>query len=477
MKSQESIYFVGLSGIGMATVAGLVKEAGYTVLGSDQNIFPPASDLLREMNIPVLTPYARQNVEAHAQSLFVIGNSLSAKHPEIAAIVEKGLPYKSFPQLLNELFLQNTKNVVVCGTHGKTTTSSLLAFCLMSLGEDPSYMIGGAPHDLGFGFHVGKGKLFILEGDEYDTAFFDKGSKFLHYNPSYIVLNHLELDHADIFKDFEAVKATFHKLLDLAPSTSVVANPDDSGVGDLMQEHGWEMVHAADVRLKGMPRFGGGIWQGDFETKLWGTLHVSTSLPGAYNFSNIAQVLRTLSLLTEKGELRRSPTRTDLELILAKFHGVAKRFDRLSSQAGVDVYLDFAHHPTAVRNVLQNLRQMHPHSRIIVAFEPKNATSRRSIFQHEFAEVFKLADVALIGPTPHDPRLSDKEKLDTHLLAESISKDARAFSDFESLGVWLQTNYGKGDVVAFLTCGDFGGVHRTFVKWLETTNSLRIAKL
>ncbi len=484
-EAQTSLYFVGIGGIGMSSVAGLAKAARFTVCGSDQNLYPPSSHVLEELAIPVFTPYAEENIERNREALFIIGNSLSRQHTEVAAILAKNCRYTSYPQFLSEYFLRSTTNLVVCGTHGKTTTTSLLAYIFEGLGLRPSYMIGGEPRNLARAFEYGSGNFFILEGDEYDTAFFDKGSKFLHYRPNYIVLNNLEFDHADIFKDLAAVKKTFHKLLDLITHPeNVIANLADSGVRELLQERGWgERVFSSAELAPGRgsllyllekPSFDSAskMWQAKFQTKLWGPLVVRTQLPGAYNFANIAQALGCLLLLVEQGKIS-APSAESVQSLLENFRGVSRRFEHISSAGEMNVYIDFAHHPTAVKNVLANFRVMHPEHRLIVAFEPKNASSRRNVFESQYVTALSSADQVLLAPSPVDTRIPEHERINTGRLSSAIGDHAIAFASFNSLYEWLTNNLRARDVLVFLSCGDFAGLPRQLVQFLAKRETSR----
>lgn len=470
-KNTSSLYFVGIGGVGMASVAGLAQLAGFDVIGSDQNLYPPTSDILKDLKIPVLVPYSEKNVESNNNRLFVIGNAMSKQQLEVAKILGMGLSYTSFPKFLSDYFLGKTDNIVVCGTHGKTTTSSLISYLLEKLNAEPSYMIGGAPVDLPNAFSYGKGSLFVLEGDEYDTAFFDKGSKFLHYKPNFIVFNNLEYDHVDIFKDYNALKKTFHLLLDqIKNPENVISNFADPGVKEILNERGWtNKVFSTSILEKTeniylnkpvefLPKTK--EWGAEFQTKLWGKLPVITQLPGSYNFANIAQALGALTRLVENNKIK-SPLNKDLLQLIKDFHGVAKRWEILLSTPDLEILLDFAHHPTAVYNVIKNLRAVYKNRRLITAFEPKNATSRRNVFQSKYAEVFKEADLVFIAPPPQDLRIPENERMNIQQLCEAIGNKATAYDSFQTIEKDLLQTLAPGDVLIFLTPGDFGGLPRS----------------
>lgn len=478
-KKQPPLYFMGIGGIGMNSVAGLAKDKGFDVCGSDQNIFPPASTKLEEMQIPVHTPYSEDNILRNKDRLFIVGNNISRTHVEASLVLKLGSKMMSFPSFLEEYFLNKTQNIVVCGTHGKTTTTTLLSYLLENLGAEPSYMIGGIPRNLPHPFKNGKGKLFVLEGDEYDTSFFDKGSKFLHYRPSFIILNNLEYDHVDIFKNYKALKSSFHALLDkVGKPENVVANLKDPGVRELLAERDWlnkvspsseANTHEALVKLSSPSHFDPKtqLWKRNFESTLWGQIPTESILPGDYNASNITQVLSTLTVLTRQEAIEKANIQK-LQELLRNFKGVKKRGEYLGKAHSIDIFTDFAHHPTSVENVLRAMKESHKNRRILAAFEPKNASSRRNIFQERFAEALKLADRVFIAPPPFDARLKEEEKLDTTELCHLIGSNASPFESFENLESSLKKELQPNDVLIFLTCADFNGIPRSLLKDLNS---------
>lgn len=454
----------------MASVAGLAQEAGYQVIGSDANIYPPMSTMLEELRIPVLTPYDPQNVLKQRPALVVVANALSRQHIEIEALLQADIPHTSFPAFLGDYFLEQRKTVVIAGTHGKTTTSSIMAHTLAQLGWDPGYLIGGIPRTLPRSFALGKGPLFVIEGDEYDTAFFDKNSKFLHYRPRHVILNNIEFDHADIFSSLEAIEAQFAQLLKLVPAPeNIIANVDDPGVVKLLKQLNLlnkvtsvatrGLDPSAKVRLLELKAPSQGKdqkWSVHIQTPA-GQAHITTELAGPHNAANICQVVACLWRLSQAGDAPKFSLEA-LQAPLASFTGVKRRLDRLSSAAGVEVFEDFAHHPTAVKAVIESLRTLYPQKRLIVAFEPKNATSRRNIFVKEFAASLGLADRVLIGPCPVDQRIPSEQRMNTEDMVRLIGDRAQAFADNEALLDSLVDQAKPNDTIVFMSSGSFSGI-------------------
>lgn len=481
LSQHDPIYFLGIGGTGMAATAGLAQAAGYHVIGSDANLYPPMSTMLEELKIEVRSPYSPQNLEGLQAQLVVVANALSRGHEELEAVIAKGIPYTSFPHFLGEVFLKKMISVVVSGTHGKTTTSALMAFALSKLGEDPSYMIGGIPRNFSRSFNLGKGRTFVIEGDEYDTAFFDKGSKFLHYHPQFLIFNNLEFDHADIFSSIEAIEEQFRLLLGkLQQQDQIIANIDDPGVSRLLDRLGlsqkvcrvsaYGRATEAAYKMENLSyqdsKNQGGYWKVQLNTDLWGPLTIQTKLAGPHNAANITQVIACLGRLSQAGIIRQ-PEASDLGDIFRMFDGVARRMDHLGSVGGIDVFEDFAHHPTAVTQVLQGMRTAYPSRRLLVAFEPKNATSRRNIFTKDFANALAIADQIYVGPCPVDRRIPEAERMDTSQLVQQIGSNAKAFSSNEELMEQIASDCKTGDAIIFMSSGSFSGVQYELVKHLE----------
>ena len=473
------VYFLGIGGTGMASVAGLCQEAGFKVTGSDGALYPPMSTMLADLKIPVLTPYAPSNLDGQRPDLVVVANALSRGHPELEAMLASGSAYTSFPQLLGDVFLTQRTSCVVAGTHGKTTTSSLLSHVLFELGEDPSFIIGGIPRNFPRSMRLGQSRLFVIEGDEYDTAFFDKGPKFLHYHPKHLILNNLEYDHVDIYPNLEAIAAQFEKVVALVPNKrQVIANVDDPGIAQLIERMGLAkqvmrvatlgVTKAADVAVKSYAasalNAGTQQWTAQITTPKLGDLTITTHLSGRHNLANIAQVIACLISLESAGDLKQRLNGPSLAAAIKSFQNVQRRLDLLASKGGIDIYEDFAHHPTAVRLVIEGFRAAYPNKRLFVAFEPRSASQRRNIFQKAFADSLQLADRVLIGECLQDQRIPESERMNTKHLAQQAGSQAQSFASNDALLSSLKAELTSGDAVIFMSSGSFSGVQHRLAK-------------
>ena len=467
LKENASLYFIGIGGTGMASTAGLAQEAGYNVTGSDANLYPPMSTLLEDLTIPVKTPYSESNVNDLNADLVVVANALSRGHSELEAVLSRELPYTSFPEFLGEMILKSRQSIVVSGTHGKTTTTSMMAHVLRSLELDPGYLIGGIPKNFAKSFHLGTDAPFAIEGDEYDTAFFDKNSKFLHYYPKYLIFNNLEFDHADIFENLDAIEKQFEMLIAKVPNKkNIIANADDPGVRDFLRknnllesvttvatlgkaENSDFVVHEVEPK--------GDSWKANISTPEWGDVSFSTKMIGNHNIANLSQVIACTYRLASDNTIP-MPTKLDLIKAIESFEGVQRRLDHLHSRNGIDIFEDFAHHPTAVALVLETFKKSFPERRLFVAFEPRNATSRRNIFTKRYAESLNIADQVLIGHCPIDNRIAESERMNTEVLAEMIGAKAKSFSDNDLLLDELVKQLKPKDAIIFMSSGSFSGI-------------------
>ncbi len=469
LKPGAKVYFVGIAGVGMSSAAGLIRQAGFKVLGSDNNVFPPTSHMLEDLAIPVLSPYSKENILKSQADIYVIGNSHSIHSEEVRCILDHQLPYTSFPALIGELFLRKRTGVVVTGTHGKTTTTSLITHMCQQLGLKPGFLIGGLPQSAKESFNIGEGELFIIEGDEYDTAFFDKESKFLHYFPYHLLINNIEFDHADIFPDVDAIKAMFSSLVDLVPQPKmIVANIDNEHVKELITKKGLlekittvspiKNALAADFMLVESSYLKQEeLWHIIVKTREWGTWELKTPLLGEHNVSNILHALACVLNIVGKDAFSES-IKSKIISSVRSFLGVKRRLEKIGGKDSIEIYEDFAHHPTSIRCAIESLRSIRENSRIVVAFEPRSASSRRNVFQDGFAETLREADVVLLAPAFPDPKLTESQRLDTSVLAKKIGDHAHNFKNHEDILFWMQENLRKNDTVLFMSCGSFSGI-------------------
>jgi UDP-N-acetylmuramate: L-alanyl-gamma-D-glutamyl-meso-diaminopimelate ligase len=459
------IHVMGICGTGMAALAGMLKASGYTVTGSDSGVYPPMSDFLKEQGIEAASGYGSQNLEPRPD-LVIVGNVITRKNPEAQALATTVIPYLSFPQALAHFFISGRTSLVVAGTHGKTTTSSLLASALHQAGLDPSFMIGGIVREFEANFRLGHGPHFVVEGDEYDTAFFDKGSKFLHYRPRIAIITSVEFDHADIFADLDAIKCSFRKFVALLPKDGlIVAHLDDPNVAEIVADAPCEVQgyglnpglawSLADVRSEqGMTRF-----QVRHQGEPWADLAVR--MPGRHNCLNslaVTAVLHRIGLVPEQ-----------INSALASFGGVKRRQEVRGVERGITVIDDFAHHPTAVRETLGALKAAYGGRRLVTVFEPRTNSSRRAIFQQDYVSAFDAADLILIRkPLPLD-NIPEAELFSSTQLASDLRArglDARTFGDTDTILEHLMTILQEGDVVAILSNGGFDNIHSRLLEKL-----------
>lgn len=432
------IYFLGIAGTAMGNAALLLRSAGHDVLGSDENVYPPMSEVLSNAEIPYFEGYDADRVDTLRPDLVVVGNALSRGNPEIERLLAKrDVPFESLPAVLNRFVLSKRRNIVISGTHGKTTTTSLTAFLLEKNGVNPGFLIGGVPNDQPTGTHLGdESAAFVIEGDEYDSAFFDKRSKFIHYAPHIAVLNNLEFDHADIFRDLTDIKRTFSHFLRIIPANGfVLLNGDDENLSSLLPVP-WTTVltvglsENSDLRIdKFVEAPEGASFELHWKGKLWTT--VKWSLSGLYNVRNVAMAALAAGLDLYPDD----PTQLSLEA-LSEFQGVRRRQDIRWEKEDVVVIEDFGHHPTAIEQTLQALRARYPGRTLLAAFEPRSNTARTNVLQERFTSALSEADEVFIGPVSRADRMKDNERLDTTGMVQRLEgsgKAAYAFDENDAL--------------------------------------------
>jgi UDP-N-acetylmuramate: L-alanyl-gamma-D-glutamyl-meso-diaminopimelate ligase len=449
----RSVHFVGICGTAMASVAAAMKEKGYEVTGSDTNVYPPMSTFLAERKIDVMSTYAEKNL-AHKPDLVVVGNAMSRGNPEVEAVLDHKLRYCSLPELLKEFFMRGKRVVVVSGTHGKTTTTSLLTWVFEHNKLNPSFLIGGIPNNLGQGARFTNSEWFIIEGDEYDTAFFDKRSKFVHYLPEVAIINNLEFDHADIFENLAAIQKSFGHFIRLVPRGGLLlANGDDLNISPLLN------VNFCPVKRFGLGednairafnlRFG--PTASEFEIPSF-KFHID--LVGELNVRNALAVVAAAKHCGLKNQ--------QIQDAFSTFRGIKRRMEIKGIAGGVTIVDDFGHHPTAIRETLKALRLKFANQKIWAVFEPRSNTTRRNVFQSELVSAFADADAVVVAEVARLEQLPAEQRLDPpRLMAEirASGKPAEYLPTADAIVDHLKKHTSGGDVVCVFSNGGFGGIH------------------
>ena len=462
------IHLSAICGTAMASLAGLLREQGHEVTGSDQDVYPPMSTQLEALGIPIRSPFAEANVPQDAD-LVVIGNALSRGNPEVEAVLDRRQRYTSLPGLLAEEFLRPRTSLVVAGTHGKTTTTSILAFLLHQAGLDPSFLIGGVPVDFGRSYRLGAGPHFVIEGDEYDCAFFDKRPKFVHYLPNVAIIGNVEFDHADIYPDLAAVQLAFVRLMNVVPRNGLLVAGTESPA--LL-----EILPKSRCRVETFGLHEGADWRAtEVETGAAGARfrlarhgrdegEFALSMGGEHNVRN------ALAALAAAAEAGVEPVAA--RAALGAFRGVKRRLEVCGEAGGVTVYDDFAHHPTAVAATLAALRALGGKGRLVAVFEPRSFTAKTSAFQDGFARAFTGADRVVVAAAHLPGKVPEGQRLSEAGLVEGIRRgggDAVFIPAVDEIVRALVAELRPGDRVAILSNGGFGGIHAKLLRALETT--------
>ncbi len=460
------VYFMGICGTGMASLAGMLKAQGLKVAGSDQNTYPPMSRFLDSLSIPVFKGYKAENLTPEPD-LVIVGNVIRRTNPEVMALARRGIPYLSFPQAVAQFALQDKEVIVVAGTHGKTTTTSAIAWILEQAGLKPGFLIGGIPLNFQTGFHVGKGPYFAIEGDEYDSAFFDKGPKFLHYRPAHLIMTNIEFDHADIYKDLDHVLESFKALLpSVPPSGYLVANMDEPMVRKLAKTRkgktlGYGFNHASGIRIEAYDFSSKGtvftISMGKGEN-----ISLETPLYGRHNLSNLTGAIAlSLGIGISTGVIKKA---------VKSFIGVKRRQEILGEVSGILVIDDFAHHPTEVAETVASLKERFPSRRLIAVFEPRSNSSRRNIFQTEYADALSRADLVMAPEPSNVDSIPPQDRFSSQRLAADLAKrgvEAYWSPSIDELLVILQDKVEGGDVIVFMSNGGFKDLPSRLLKSLD----------
>ncbi len=457
------IHLIGICGTAMASLAGLLQLQGHRITGSDAAAYPPMSDLLRELGIPIMEPYSETNLDP-APDLVVIGNALSRGNPEIEKVLDQRIPFISMAALLREEFLNGRESLVVAGTHGKTTTTSMLAWIYQTAAQsspqlEPSFLIGGVAENFGTSFHLRPTRTFIVEGDEYDTAFFDKGPKFLHYFPDALILTHVEFDHADIYADLEAVKTAFKRLVNLVPRRGrIVAFDGSTNVTECVSKafckvERYGFSADADWRLQNL-RYSDGamhweVWRGG---NIWSAFQMK--LAGEHNALNATAAA---ALAAGQG----IPVDA-IRQAIASFKSVKRRLEVRAEIGGVTIIDDFAHHPTAIRETLKALRAVYPQGRLWAVLEPRSNTLRRRVLADDLIESLRTADRVILAGVYQQQKIREEERLHPNEIIEALNEagtPAALYPDANTIVAEIVPQLAANDVVAILSNGGFDGIY------------------
>jgi UDP-N-acetylmuramate: L-alanyl-gamma-D-glutamyl-meso-diaminopimelate ligase len=467
MTEKKHIHLIGICGTAMASLAGMLQQRGFRVTGSDTASYPPMSEFLLGLGIPVLQPFDARHLNPRP-GLVVVGNAISRGNVELEYVLNERIPFCSLPQILHDEFLRGKEVLVVAGTHGKTTTTSMLAWIFHTAGQRPSFLIGGIAENFGSSFGLGQGRHFILEGDEYDTAFFDKGPKFLHYFPDAAILTSVEFDHADIYKDLEAVETAFQRLVNLVPQRGRIVAFD---TGESLQrclarafcpverygraaQSEWRVTN---VSLEPSRT----TWSVMRKGETWADLEFA--LGGEYNVWNATAA----AAIAAHYEI----SKEEIAAALKTFKSVKRRLEVRAQVNGITIIDDFAHHPTAIAGTLTALRSRYPGARIWAILEPRSNTLRRNVLQHELAQSLALADEVVVANVFKSDAIPPAARLDLAALAAQVQKHgrrARIVPEVDGIVQLVAPEMRPGDVVAILSNGGFGGIYEKLPQRLQS---------
>ncbi len=461
----KHIHLIAVCGSAMGAMACMLKDMGFKITGSDHAVYPPMSDFLLSKGIEIADGFHKKNM-AHDPDLVIVGNAVTKENPEAKEMFRKGLHFCSMPQAVNHFFAKDKKTFLLTGTHGKTTISSVLAWIFHKAGLDPSFMIGGILKDFNSNYRLGKGDVIVIEGDEYDTAFFDKGPKFLHYPPEMAVLTSIEFDHADIFRDLDHVKDAFHAFISgISRDSTLFAYDNDENISELICD--------APCRVARYGRNPNSPWQLDQVAVRppWMTFSVlksgkpfaefRTRMVGEHNLLNI---LSAIAIADGVGISTGA-----IAGAMETFQGIRRRQDVRGQKRGITVMDDFAHHPTAVRETVRAVKPFYPDGCLIAVFEPRTNSSMRKVFQEVYPHSFDAADMVCIRKPSRLDKVPEAERFSSEKLVadlEKLGKDAHHFPDTESVMEFLVETASPGDVVLIMSNGGFDNIHERLLEKL-----------
>jgi len=465
------VHLIGICGTAMASLAGMLQKRGFHVTGSDAAAYPPMSEFLAALNIAVSQPFSEANLQP-PPDLVIVGNAISRGNVELEAVLDRRIPFASLPQLLWNEFLSSQERLVVAGTHGKTTTTSLLAWIFHHAGRSPSFLIGGIPENFGSSFALGSGREFILEGDEYDTAFFDKGPKFLHYFPDAVILTSVEFDHADIYSDLDEVKTAFKRLVNLVPKRGLLLawdghpNVDECARGALCRVERYGLTENSVWRIRDIeytPEVT--RWRVERQGQPWAELEFP--LAGEYNVLNATAAA---AMCANYGIDRAS-----IAAALREFRSVKRRLEVKAQINGITMIDDFAHHPTAIAETLRAVRTRYAGRRIWAILEPRSNTLRRNVFQQELVRSLAAADEVVIADVFKSSAIPENDRLDPARVVgqlNEIGRPARLLNNAEMIVETISPELRAGDVVVLLSNGGFGGIYEKLPARLKSLNEV-----
>ncbi len=450
----KHFHFIGICGTAMGAVAAAMKERGFKITGSDSAVYPPISTFLEERGIQLYKGYRAGNIPEKAD-VIVVGNAISRGNEELEEVLVRKLPYISLPEVLKEQFLRRKRNLVVTGTHGKTTTTSMLTWVLQKSGKEPSYLIGGIPRNFSGGAKFTEGDFVVLEGDEYDTAFFDKRSKFLHYLPEVVVINNIEFDHADIFNNIDEIKLSFRRLLKVVPRNGLVlVNGDEKHCLDVVTDCPAPVIRVGlgtqnDRRITDID------YQADHTDFTINAQRYRVPMNGEFNVRNAAMSVCAAEFIGLEPK--------KIADALSHFKGVARRQELRGEVAGVKVIDDFGHHPTAIKQTVDALKRRYPTGKMCAIFEPRSNTTRRNIFQKDLPIALGAAEMCILAPVAEPHKVPEAERLNVQQVLDDIARMGRKAylePDVDAIVKRAMMLVEPGDTIAVFTNGGFGGIHQ-----------------
>ncbi len=474
------IHLIAICGTAMGTLAGMLKAKGFKVSGSDENVYPPMSTQLEKWQIPLQKGFKAENLDPKPD-LVIVGNAVSKTNPEVAALLDSRIEYLSLPQALGRFFLEEKKSLVVAGTHGKTTSTSLLAWMLHESGLDPSFLVGGIPQNFNSSFRLGKGDYFVIEGDEYDTAFFDKGPKFWHYHPYQAILTGVEFDHADIYRDLEHVKSAFQKFIELIPANGALYYCGDNPIAVELsafckgRKVSYGFDSACEFRAENIQFNSEGV-EFDFYQNANMLTRFQCPLPGKHNLQNLLGVLALCLNLYESNHKRVTqglpchPSLQKLQEAISQFKSVKRRQEVRGRVNNITLIDDFAHHPTAIAETIDAIKGKYPGQKVWAIFEPRSNTSKRAIFQHDFPRALAHADEVLLAKVFMPEKVKDSALLDVSQVAKDLTLlgiPTQANLEVDEIVLLLQQKAKPGDVLLVMSNGGFGGIHQKLLEVLR----------